>query len=138
MQLRDFEVLMRVRKDEVAVASNIRSIFHRVACREDDTDALRFLWWDGSLDEPPSDYKMTVHLFGKADSPCIAAWALQQTAADKEAAFGEYIREVDEKKFLCRRWFVLQAVDRTGSVFIIGTDENVTQREFSPDYLHFK
>ena len=55
MQLRDFEVLMRVRKDEVAVASNIGSIFHRVACREDDTDALRFLWWDGSLDEPPSD-----------------------------------------------------------------------------------
>ena len=31
------------------------------------------LWWDGSSDEPPSDYKMTVHLFGKADSPCIAA-----------------------------------------------------------------
>ena len=75
MQLRDFEgtalnkellqgpqlnkslvaVLMRVRKDEVAVASDIEIIFHRVACREDDTDALRFLWWDGSLDEPLSD-----------------------------------------------------------------------------------
>ena len=74
-------------------------MFHRVACREDDTDALRFLWWDGSLDEPPSDYKMTVHLFGKADSPCIAAWALQQTAADNEAAFGEEIREIVKKNF---------------------------------------
>ena len=36
---------------------------------------------------------MTVHLFGKADSSCIAAWALQQTTADNEAAFGEEIRE---------------------------------------------
>ena len=62
-------------------------------------DALRFLWWDGSSDEPPSDYKMTVHLFGKADSPCIAAWALQQTAADNEAAFGEEIREIVKKNF---------------------------------------
>ena len=92
-------VLMRFRKDEVAVASDIESMFHRVACREDNKDALRFLWWDGSLDEPPSDHKMTVHLFGKADSPCIAAWALQQTAADKEAAFGEEIHKIVKKNF---------------------------------------
>ena len=90
---------MRFRKDEVAVASDIENMFHRVACREDDTDALRFLWWSASLDEPPTDYKMTVHLFGKADSPCIAAWALQQTAADNEAAFGEKIREIVKKNF---------------------------------------
>ena len=42
---------------------------------------------------------MTVHLFGKADSPCIAAWALQQTAADKEAAFGEEIHKIVQKNF---------------------------------------
>ena len=92
-------VLMRFRKDEVAVALDIESMFHRVACREDDTDALRFLWWSASPDEPPSDYKMTVHLFGKADSPCIAAWALHQTAEDNEAAFGEEIREIVSKNF---------------------------------------
>ena len=40
-------VLMRFRKNEVAVVSDIESMFHRVACREEDTDALRFLWWDG-------------------------------------------------------------------------------------------
>ena len=42
---------------------------------------------------------MTVHLFGKAYSPCIAAWALQQTAADKKATFGEEIREIVKKNF---------------------------------------
>ena len=56
------------------------------------------LWWNGSSDEPPSDYKMIVHFFGKADSPCIAAWALQQTAPD-EAAIREEIREIVKKNF---------------------------------------
>lgn len=37
------------------------------------------------------------------------------------------------RQFLCGRWLVLEAVDRTGSAFIIGTDENVTQRELSLD-----
>ena len=42
---------------------------------------------------------MTVQLFGKADSPCIAAWALKQTTADNEAAFGEEICEIVGKNF---------------------------------------
>ena len=92
-------VLLRFKKSEVAVASDIESMFHRVACSEDDTDALRFLWWDFSSDEPPSHYKMTVLLFGKADSLCIAAWALQETAADNEAAFEEEICEIVKKNF---------------------------------------
>ena len=68
-----------------------------MACREDDTDALRFLWWGAGLDKPASDYKMTVHLLGKADLAYIAAWALQRTVADNEAAFGEEIREIVTK-----------------------------------------
>lgn len=36
-------VLTRFWKNEVTVASDIESMFHRVACREDDTDAPRFL-----------------------------------------------------------------------------------------------
>ena len=41
------------------------------------------------MEEPPNDYKMTVHLFGKADSPCIAARALQKKARDNELEFGK-------------------------------------------------
>ena len=82
-------VLFRFRKEEVAVASDIESMFHRVACTAEDTDALRFLWWSEGMDEPPIDHKMTVHLFGKADSPCIAAWALKRTATDNAVEFGK-------------------------------------------------
>ena len=46
---------MRFRKDEVEVASDIESMFHRVAWREDDTEALRFLWLSASSDKPPCD-----------------------------------------------------------------------------------
>ena len=36
-------VLFRFRKEEIAVASDIESMFHRVGCVERDTDALHFL-----------------------------------------------------------------------------------------------
>ena len=92
-------VLFRFRKDEVAVASDIESMFHRVACTEEDAEALRFLWWSEGVDEPPSDHRMTVHLFGKADSPCIAAWALQRTAIDNQTEFSKEVRDIVSKNF---------------------------------------
>ena len=74
-------------------------MFHRVGCVERDTDALRFLWWSDGLNEPPSDHKMKVHLFGKADSPCIAAWTLQRTATDNAADFGNDVCDIVRKNF---------------------------------------
>lgn len=81
------------------MASDIESMFHRVACAEEDADALRFLWWSESMDEPPSDHRMTVHLFGKADSPCIAAYALQRTASDNRTDFSKEVCDVVSKNF---------------------------------------
>ena len=92
-------VLLRFRKDEVAVASDIESMFHRVSYTEEDADSFRFLWWNGSMNEPPSEHKMTVHLFGKADSPCIAAWVLKKTATDNEIEFSKEVIEIVSKNF---------------------------------------
>lgn len=58
-------ILIRFRKEDVAVASDIESMFHRVVCREEDTDALWFLCWSEGISNPPSDHKMNVHLFGR-------------------------------------------------------------------------
>lgn len=57
-------VLFRFRKDGVAVASDIESKFHRVACAKENTDALLFSLWSEGFEKPPSDHKMTVHFFG--------------------------------------------------------------------------
>ena len=92
-------VLLRFRKENIAVASDIESMFHRVACRDEDTDTLRFLWWNGDTNESPRDYKMLVHLFGKVDSPCIAAWALQRTAADNQLEFGKEVVDIVKRNF---------------------------------------
>ena len=49
-------VLFRFKKNGVAVASDIESMIHRVACAKEDTDALQFLWWSASIKEPQSDH----------------------------------------------------------------------------------
>ena len=78
-----FGVLFQFRKGVVAVASDLESMFHGIGCAKENTDdALGLFWWSGSMEEPPNDYKITVNFFGKADSPCIASWALQKTARD--------------------------------------------------------
>ena len=46
-----------------------------------------------------TDDKMTVHLFGKADSPCITAWALKRTAIDNRTEFGNDACKVVPKNF---------------------------------------
>ena len=46
-----------------------------------------------------TDDNMTVHLFGKADSPCITAWALKRTAIDNRTEFGNDACKVVPKNF---------------------------------------
>ena len=47
-------------------------MFNQVNVFPDDADALRFLWWDTTLSQPPKEYQMLVHIFGATSSPCCA------------------------------------------------------------------
>ena len=62
-----------------------------------DIDSLRFLWWPGSVDTPPEDYKMLVHIFGAKSSPCCSNRALNLTAQDNEETYSPEI-----SKTVCR------------------------------------
>ena len=74
-------VLTRFRLEKVALASDIRAMFHQVKVDPRDRNALKFLWWPkGNLNKPPSTYRMTVHLFGATSSPSCATFALQEAA----------------------------------------------------------
>lgn len=77
-------VTLRFRQATVAINADIADMFMRVLVPEDDSDSLRFLWYDDdqSKDGPPSIYKMTRHIFGATDSPCVCVFALQQCARD--------------------------------------------------------
>ena len=94
-----YGVLFQFRKGVVAVASDLESMFHGIGYAKENTDALGFFWWSGSMEEPPNDYKMTVNFFGNADSTCIASWAVQKTARDNESEFERDVCKVVSNKF---------------------------------------
>ena len=64
-----------------------------------DTDSLRFLWWPGSVDNPPENYKMLVHIFGATSSPCCANKALNLTAQDNEETYSPEVIKAVHRNF---------------------------------------
>ena len=62
--------------------ANIEQMYHQIKVKESDQDALRFVW-SNSPEEEIDDHKMTVHIFGKIYSPCIANWVIKRTASDQ-------------------------------------------------------
>ena len=78
-------VLIRFRQEKIAFTADIEAMFHQLKVLPKDADALRFLWWNDSLDQPPVDYQMLVHIFGATSSPCCANKALKQTAEDNKS-----------------------------------------------------
>ena len=69
-------VLLRFRREKIAIQADIKSMFHQVRIPAEDRDLLRFLWWkNGNLDEDLKEYRMTVYPFGTVSSPSCANFA---------------------------------------------------------------
>ena len=82
-------VLCRFRQEPVAFACDIEGMFHQVHVNEKHRDLLRFLWWEqGDTSKEPTEYRMTVHLFGATSSPGCANLALRTAADDGVNEFG--------------------------------------------------
>ena len=94
-------VLIRFREEEIAFTADLEAMFHQVKVLPKDADALRFLWWSGSLNEPPDEYHMLVHIFGSTSSPCCANKAVHQTADDNEDQF-----DPEVTRTVCRNFYV--------------------------------
>ncbi|XP_077976208.1 uncharacterized protein LOC144432057 [Styela clava] len=74
-------VILRFRRGRVALVADVEAMFHQVRVAPQDTDALRFLWWDdGDISKEPVPHRVLVHIFGAASSPSCAAFCLKQTA----------------------------------------------------------
>ena len=83
-------VLTRFREENVAVAADVKSMFHQVKVKPEHKDFLRFLWWPkGELSKKPVERRMTVHLFGAASSPSCAAFALSYATASFENEYSQ-------------------------------------------------
>ena len=83
-------VLIRFRKEPVAVVGDIKAMFHQCSVTHSDKRYLRFLWWPkGDTSQPAQVHAMTVHLFGATSSPSVVGFCMRKTADDFESSFSD-------------------------------------------------
>lgn len=93
-------VLIRFRQEHTAFMADVEGMFNQVKVSDEDSQALRFLWWpDNDLDADAKDYRMLVQIFGAASSPCIATHALKRTVIDNKTEFSEEASQTVDRNF---------------------------------------
>ena len=95
-------VLMRFRREQVAITADIEQMFHSFVVREDHRNFLRFLWFkDNDTTKEVVEYRMKVHVFCNRPSPAVATYGLWRAALHGEDEFGG-----DAKQFIHRDFYV--------------------------------
>jgi hypothetical protein len=93
-------VLMRFRKEPVAVIGDIKLMFHQCFVLPKDRRFLRFLWWpQGDTATKPQVYAMKVHLFGGKSSPSVVNFCMRRIAEVNEGRFSEQAIETLRRSF---------------------------------------
>ena len=83
-------VLLCFRKEPVALTCDVEAMFHQFYVNKEHRNLLRFLWWNnGKLDDTPTEFRMTVHVFGAASSPACANFGLKKIAEHNAGEFGD-------------------------------------------------
>ncbi|KAJ0049815.1 hypothetical protein NL108_003586 [Boleophthalmus pectinirostris] len=95
-------VLLRFRKETVAIMADIQQMFYCFMVREDHRNYLRFLWHeDNDVDKEVIDYRMKVHVFGNSPSPAVAVYGLRKAIQAGAKDYG-----ADTVKFVERHFYV--------------------------------
>ena len=76
-------LIMRFRHNSVAISANIEAVYAS-ACGRLRPPVSTFL---RSNDTKTIEYEYTRHIFGAADSPCVACYAVRKCAKDNEAVY---------------------------------------------------
>lgn len=88
-------VLLKFRRDRVAITADIEKMFFNFYVREEDINFLRFLWFkDNNIDNEVVEIRMCVHVFGNSPSPAVATFGLRKSACDHQSP--EFCNEVCE------------------------------------------
>ena len=85
-------VLMRFRRDEIAIMADIEQMFFSFGVEESHRNLLRFLWFE---DNDPSkqliEYRMCKHVFGNSPSPAIATYGLRKCVEKSDADVHDFV-----------------------------------------------
>lgn len=106
-------ILLRFRRELVAVSVDVEQMFYCFSVGEKDRDYLRFLWHeDNDTSKPLVEYRMCKHVFGNSPSPAIANYGLKKAAEKADDDVTHFVQKdfyVDDG--LTSRPTVTQAVD---------------------------
>lgn len=87
-------ILIRFRKENVAVVADIQSMFHSFLVDEDHRDYLRFMWHrDNDIERPLITYRMKVHVFGNRSSPSVAMYGLRRIGDLAAESYGQEVKD---------------------------------------------
>ena len=64
-------ILLRLKQYPIALVADIEGMFNQVKVLPDDSDASRFLWWEDSDLERPSEFKIPSHIFDVTTHPVV-------------------------------------------------------------------
>ena len=93
-------VLLRFRKEPIAVTADIEQMFHCFMVTKNHRNFLRFFWYrNNDLTRDIIEYRMRVHLFGNSPSPAVASYGLRRSAKDGELEFGSDVVDFVENNF---------------------------------------
>ena len=85
-------VLIRFRKEFVAIIADVRQMFHCFVVREDHRDY-------GIVTKVIIEYRMKVHVFGNSPSPAVATYELRRAARDCDQEYGAAAGHFIERNF---------------------------------------
>lgn len=95
-------VLIRFRKEQVAVTADIQQMFHCFIVHRDHRNYLRFLWYrDNDTSKDVIDYRMRVHIFGNSPSPSVAIYGLRRAIHE-----GAHKHGADTVQFVERHFYM--------------------------------
>ena len=113
-------MLIRFREEKVDFSADIEGMFYQTRVTPSNTGSLRFLWWPESINEPPEEYKMLVHIFSAKSSPCCANKALSMTAQDNEENYPLKVIRTFRRNFYVHD--ILKSVPNTGQAIPLASD----------------
>lgn len=95
-------VLLRFRKEPVALTADVEQMFYCFEVCADHRDYLRYLWFeDNDLTKNVREFRMKVHVFGNSPSPAVAIYCMRRAAQQGEQEHGS-----DAKQFVERQFYV--------------------------------
>ena len=87
-------VLLRFRKDAVAISADIEQMFYSFLVNVDHRDYLRFLWYkDNDPDNELIEYRMCAHVFGNSPSPSVATFGLHKSTRNSDEDIVNFVEK---------------------------------------------